>query len=135
MMANKKRVIEPTNQDIVRSVFPKAAAKYFLVCHEWEVYETSRWQTAYVLGSGSTVETTFEQDEVDYKSTEEAAAKHVKSALQWLANAQAGDCIIVDHREFKKQHRTFSISAQRVGEKRFIRELTLAMRFGKAGNA
>ena len=136
MAPTNNKTAELTNEQIVRLVFPTATAKCFSASHDWEVYETSDVDSSYLLGSSANVETTLEQDEADYKSTEEAAwedaAKYVKWALDILAEAKKTREAVVIHIEhetfatYKKVNRSYNIDGKRYSEKAFLRRLSLS---------
>ena len=134
-MTTKKHPTSPSFEQIVRSVFPQAASRYFPVCHEWEIYESVDWERAYLLGSGSAVKTTIEEDIVDYKSTEEAAwedaSKHVTSTLKWFAKASENDVHTTkiggaSFSTYMAGRRRFRIAGNSVSKKEFLRKLALA---------
>lgn len=62
-----------SSRDKVAAKHVGATASYFSGSHDWEIYETEDIDHSLVLGSGSSLPVTIEQDEVDYKATEDAA--------------------------------------------------------------
>ena len=59
--------------ELVKQKWPRAVAKHFSVSNDWEIYANEDIDTALVLGSGRSCPSTFEQDLIDFKSTEDAA--------------------------------------------------------------
>lgn len=65
-------VTKPTSKEIVRAKYPRATSREFQY-GGWEIYETEDTETSMLLGGGYDLPVTWEQDEVDYKITEDAA--------------------------------------------------------------
>lgn len=59
--------------ELVKAKYPRATSRRYSGSNDWEVFETEDTETSWLLGSGTAFPCSPEQDEIDYKFTEDAA--------------------------------------------------------------